>query len=271
MESKEPLVSILVSVLNDVKHIEETLLSILSQDYSNKELVVIDAGSTDGTVELIKKYEDEIAFFVSEPDDGIYNGFNKGIQHCTGDWIKILNSGDLFYDAHSIEQMMTVRNQHKDSVRLIYSPIMTISESGKQLERSTKLFFRGSLKLFPSFFHPSWFLHRSVYEQLGGYDETYQISADYEYYWKLCVADIDRIFCEALTFVCFRAGGASSGFQGVLETFIINKKYQGLFKASYVISVHFCFKFASKTKCLLRHFPKKIMQVVAGNKILRFR
>lgn len=246
-QKKEPLVSVLISVLNDVEHIEETILSVLSQQYSNKELVIIDGGSTDGTVDLIKKYEKELSFFISEPDNGIYNGFNKGIKHCNGDWVKILNSGDFFSDEHSIDQMVAIANKHED-IGLIYSPILMLSKEGKHLQRDTQQFFKCSFKIFPSFFHPSWFVHRSVYQKLGEYNESYGIASDYEYYLKILEANIKSVFCEDLTFVSFRAGGASSGFIGIKEVFWINKKYKGVIAASYVFLVHMLFKVASKFK-----------------------
>lgn len=256
-QQKEPLVSVIISVLNDAVHIEETILSVLSQEYANKELVIIDGGSTDGTVELIQKYEDKISFFVSEPDKGIYNGFNKGIQHCHGEWIKILNSGDFFFHNHCIEQAIEVCNKHTNTALFIYSPIMVVSEEGEYLKRDTHKFFRCSFKLFPSVFHPSWFLHRSVYLKLGEYNENYKISSDYEYYLKILKAKIEGIFCDDLTFVCFRTGGASSGFSGVLETFVINKEHKGFLKAAYVLFIHYVFKLACKFKIIFKNTLRK--------------
>ena len=84
--------------------------------------------------------------------------------------------------------------------------------------------------------------------ELGGYNEHYKIASDYEYYLRILKANIKRIFCENLTFVCFRAGGASSGFHGVKEVFLINKKYKGVIAASYVFFIHIMLKIASKVK-----------------------
>lgn len=95
-------VSVITVVYNDVKGISTTLESFFSQSYEDKELIVIDGGSTDGTVDIIRRYSDRIAFWCSEPDEGIYHAMNKGIDHVTGEWINILNSGDRYASEHSL-------------------------------------------------------------------------------------------------------------------------------------------------------------------------
>jgi glycosyltransferase involved in cell wall biosynthesis len=89
-------ISVITVVRNDVEHIEQTLLSVLGQDYADKELIVIDGGSTDGTTAVIERYADRLAYWVSEPDGGIYPAMNKGLRKATGDWVNFMNSGDLF-------------------------------------------------------------------------------------------------------------------------------------------------------------------------------
>ena len=89
-------VSIITVVRNAVDKIEPTIESVLGQDYDNVEYIVIDGGSTDGTVDIIKRYIDRIAVFVSEPDEGIYDALNKGVNIAAGDWIGIMNAGDTF-------------------------------------------------------------------------------------------------------------------------------------------------------------------------------
>ena len=89
-------VSIITVVRNAVGKIEPTVRSVLSQDYGNVEYIVIDGGSTDGTVDIINRYRDRMASFVSERDEGIYDALNKGVMQATGDWIGIMNAGDVF-------------------------------------------------------------------------------------------------------------------------------------------------------------------------------
>lgn len=101
--SVKPLISIITVVYNDNLNIEKTLLSSIHQTYPLKEIIVIDGGSQDGTVDVIKKYENDLTKWVSEPDKGIYDAMNKGIDFSTGDWIIFMNSGDSFYNDRVVE------------------------------------------------------------------------------------------------------------------------------------------------------------------------
>ena len=89
---KEKAITIITVVYNDIKHIEETIKSVINQTYKNIEYIIIDGGSTDGTLGIIKKYEKYINYWVSESDKGIYNAMNKGVKKTTGDYLYFLNS-----------------------------------------------------------------------------------------------------------------------------------------------------------------------------------
>lgn len=92
------LISIITVSYNAVSVIEETILSVINQTYPNVEYIIIDGGSTDGTVDIIKKYSDQVAYWVSEPDKGIYNAMNKGITYAHGEFLNFMNAGDSFYE-----------------------------------------------------------------------------------------------------------------------------------------------------------------------------
>ena len=89
-------ISVITVVYNDVKNLRQTMESYFSQTWKDKEYIVIDGGSTDGTVDIIKEYANRLAYWCSEPDNGIYDALNNGIIKATGDWIKILNRGDVY-------------------------------------------------------------------------------------------------------------------------------------------------------------------------------
>lgn len=96
--SRKPVVTVVTVVLNGRDFLERTIQSVLGQTYKNIEYVLIDGGSTDGTTEIIRKYEDRLDYWLSEPDSGIYDAMNKGTKLASGEWIIFMNSGDLFYD-----------------------------------------------------------------------------------------------------------------------------------------------------------------------------
>lgn len=118
MEEVRDKISVITVVYNDVGSIRNTMESFFSQTWKNKEYIVIDGGSTDGTADIIREYEDRLAFWCSEKDDGLYDALNKGIAHAKGDWVIVLNSGDFFFSQDSLEKALTL--EKVDEVDVIY-------------------------------------------------------------------------------------------------------------------------------------------------------
>ena len=108
-----PKISIVTPVFNQVRYIEETIKSILDQGYPNLEYIIIDGGSTDGTVDIIKKYESQLAYWVSEPDHGLYDALQKGFDHSTGDIMAWLNADDLYVNG-CLKNVANVFENHKE-------------------------------------------------------------------------------------------------------------------------------------------------------------
>lgn len=121
-----PKISVITVVFNDVDHIQKTIESYFNQTWSNKEYIIIDGGSTDGTKEIIKHYADNLAFWCSEPDDGIYDAMNKGIFKSTGDWICFLNSGDSFASYTSLEKAISL--SFDNDVDVIYGNSIAVDD-----------------------------------------------------------------------------------------------------------------------------------------------
>lgn len=122
-----PLISVVTVSYNAVSTIEQTILSVINQTYPHIEYIIIDGGSTDGTVDIIKKYADKIAYWVSEPDKGIYDAMNKGIKVATGEWINFMNSGDCLYRNDTIEKILN-KSSTTNNVSIIYGKTMKIFE-----------------------------------------------------------------------------------------------------------------------------------------------
>lgn len=125
-----PVISIITVSYNAVDTIESTILSVIHQTYENMEYIIIDGGSTDGTVDLIKKYQDKLAYWVSEPDKGIYDAMNKGIDKVTGDWVNFMNSGDTFAGNEIISRIF---NRKFNDVGVIYGNVNKIFRNHSQV------------------------------------------------------------------------------------------------------------------------------------------
>ena len=116
----QPTFSIITITYNAVRLVEQTLLNVLSQSYPNIEYIVIDGGSTDGTVDIIRRYESGLAYWVSEPDKGIYDAMNKGLQKATGDYVWFINAGDTLCSSDTVHQSFIPKRAIAPSYDLQY-------------------------------------------------------------------------------------------------------------------------------------------------------
>ena len=128
----EPIVTVITVALNAGRGLEETILSVLNQTYSNIEYIVIDGGSTDEALEVLNKYEHAIDYWVSEPDRGIYDAMNKGIKASTGDWLNFLNAKDKFCNTNTIQAISS--KYLYGNAKFIYSDVLLASSNPKDLE-----------------------------------------------------------------------------------------------------------------------------------------
>lgn len=174
-------VSIITTVFNNKETIEDAIKSVLGQHYSNIEYIITDGGSTDGTVEIIKKHRGEIAKFTSEKDQGVYDGMNKGIKMASGEIIGILNSDDLYVADDVIETAVKAMEEKNanccwgDLVYVDAENIDKVIRYWKSSEYKEGKFKRGWMPPHPTFFVKKW-----VYEKYGIFNLDFPISADYE-------------------------------------------------------------------------------------------
>ena len=182
-----PKISVITVVRNDVAHIEQTMLSVLGQTYGNVEYIVIDGGSTDGTVDIIKKYADKLAYWVSEPDGGIYPAMNKGLQHATGEWVNFMNSGDSFADENVLNYVFgkdssnNIDSSQMNSLKMIGGGTINVYESDPS---KTFLDPAKSPSVIPMeipFSHQASFTKREVCY----YDTNYKYAADYKVMYEV--------------------------------------------------------------------------------------
>lgn len=176
------MISIITVVFNNEDTIREAIESVLGQTYKNIEYIIIDGGSKDSTVNFINKYKDQLGYFVSEKDNGLYDAMNKGIKACTGDVIGILNSDDLYEDLNVIASVMEEFNKDSELDILYGNLVYVKSNDTKKVVRNWKSktyykFFFEHANVPP---HPSLFVRSKVYNEIGLFDLRYKLAADYE-------------------------------------------------------------------------------------------
>lgn len=224
---KHPLISVVTVVYNDRIGLETTIKSVVKQTYKNVELIVIDGNSNDGTINIIDKYKDEIAYSVSESDKGIYDAMNKGLSLSSGDFVNFLNAGDVIHKRDALEKIVLgisdFNNVYFSRAKVTYDelfwiyPNMKVNDYGLWLEKNLP---NHQTMFFPKPFYSSSF-----------YDLRLKITADDDYKLlalKVCnVGFIDQVFVE------FARDGVSSNhksltllFQRIKESVIINLKHK---------------------------------------------
>ena len=164
--------SIITIVLNDKQNIEKTILSVLSQSVE-VEYIIIDGGSTDGTLDIIEKYRDKISVIVSEEDDGIVDAFNKGISLTTGDIVGIVNSGDFLEN----NALKIVLENFDINIDIIYGDVQYWSKDKKDYIYKADHTY---LNRFMSINHPAVFVRKEVYDKFGLFNKKYPLAMDYE-------------------------------------------------------------------------------------------
>ena len=170
---EKPLISVVTVAYNAVATIEQTILSVINQTYPNIEYIIIDGGSTDGTVNIIKKYMDHIAYWVSEPDKGIYDAMNKGGIRATGTFIQFLNAGDWLENEYVVEKIF---KKNPKNVDVIYGDMIIRRSDGIYYAKAQDLsHFKCDFPLF----HPSTFISKSIFIS-HLFDVSYRISADFK-------------------------------------------------------------------------------------------
>ncbi len=151
-------ITVITVVYNNVSDIKDTLDSFVAQTWPEKELVVIDGGSTDGTAEIVRAYSDKIAYWCSQPDEGIYDAMNKGIDRATGEWVTFLNSGDVFADEYVLEKVFSGNNY--DGFDVVYGNSIEVTDSARlHLDASPDA---SCMEYFPAYRHGSSFVRTKL-------------------------------------------------------------------------------------------------------------
>ena len=202
-QSSLPLISIITVVYNGVKTIEQTIQSVLNQTYVNIEYIIIDGGSSDGTIEIVKKHQDRLSYWVSERDNGIYDAMNKGIKQAKGDFIGIINSDD-WYELDAVETIVNKIKTNKNA-SVIYGLLRYFKNDSFYciMGTSSEYLCSGMIE------HSTCFVKKEVYKTYGNFKTNYRILADYEFMSRIKAINLEFLLLEKVI-SNFRMSGISN-------------------------------------------------------------
>jgi glycosyltransferase involved in cell wall biosynthesis len=249
-------VSIITVSFNSAKTIADTIDSVLSQDFPEIEYIIVDGGSTDGTVDIIRQNENRISQWISEKDQGMYDAMNKGIAMATGDVIGILNSDDVYMNTHVISDLMRVMQSQNTEV--VFGDLILVDSSNQ----NKIIRYYDSGRFHPSKFkfgwmpaHPTVFVKRELYQKVGKFSTTYQIAADYEMLIRILAIEKASYAYYPKPVVRMRSGGASTS--GISRNWILNQEIIRACKENGIYTNLFMLLLKVPAKLWGRFFPKR--------------
>lgn len=204
----EPLISVITVVLNGAAYLEQTIRSVLDQDYPNLEYLVIDGGSTDGTLDIIRKYAEsgDVHKYVSEPDEGIADAFNKGIALSSGELIGLINADDYCLPG-ALKKVASAYRAAGSEV--IIHGNMIVEKDGRKVRIRPRPFPRLWKYVDFPFNHPAMFVPKKIYDKLGGYDKRCRYAMDYDFSLRAMQSGVTFKFLDE-DLACFSIEGVSS-------------------------------------------------------------
>ena len=208
-------ISVITATYNSAATLRDTMESILRQNYTDYEYIVVDGASKDATIDIIREYEPRFKGrmrWISEPDKGIYDAMNKGVVMATGDVVGLLNSDD-FYTSDDVLEKIAREFSTADAPDAIYGDIHYVNNSDltKQVRYySSRRFTRKRMLMGYMPAHPSFYVRRECYEKYGAFDTSYRVAADFENLLRLIYVNNISTRYIAKDFVTMRMGGASS-------------------------------------------------------------
>jgi len=211
-------VSIITVCLNNATSIEQTINSVLSQNYPHIEYIIIDGGSTDGTLKIINQYKNKISFFVSEPDNGIYNAMNKGIKASTGQLIAFLNADDVYATENMLPDVVTCIEENCSDA--VYGDLVYTSRNNQnKIVRYWKTgeYKKGAFRRGWVIPHPAFFCKKAIFGKYGYFDENFKIAADFELMLRFIEKHHIKIDYLPRVLVKMRAGGRANTLTGIIR------------------------------------------------------
>lgn len=181
----QPLVSVITIVYNGEKDVERTIYSVINQTYRNIEYIIVDGGSKDSTVDIIRSHENHIIKWISESDKGIYDAMNKGIKMASGEWLVMMNAGDIFADENVLENIFS--SEISDNISFLYSDVFSLRPNRERILRPLS-YEKGNL------IHQAIIYRRSLHNEHGFYIVTKKlIISDYLFFMRIPTEQVRKI------------------------------------------------------------------------------
>lgn len=246
MEANQPRLSIIVAVLNGRNTLELCIKSIVCQTHPDKELIIIDGGSTDGSLSIIRKHEQNITYWESKPDRGIYHAWNKALARASGEWICFLGADDCFWNDHVLTDLLpSLCRAAASGIRVVYGRIARVDDGGRLLARWGKPWEKIRWQMphgmplgLP---HTGLMHHRNLFGDHGLFDETFRIAGDYELLLRELKHKKNRaLFVEDIITVAQRVGGLADSNSLFFHTEVLRaRRKNGINRISLVwMAVH---------------------------------
>lgn len=263
---RKPKISIITICFNSEQHIEEAIISVINQTYENKEYVVIDGGSTDGTLSIIDKYKEKIDYFVSEQDKGISDAFNKGIRAATGEIIGICNADDQL--AQDCLQFVAENYEEGVDIYRLNETVKNFETGEEWLTRPTLVYGKNLINHSPC--HMGCFVTKKAYEKYGMYDTELRIQMDTELLRRFSVIGARYKYIDA-NCGYFRRGGVSGTKSQTkrknYERALIMKRYGASYREIFTTQLYYRIRQMIKSVIYTFHLdPTRLQWQLFGKK-----
>lgn len=258
-----PLISIIVAVFNAEKTLQRCIDSVANQTYANKELIIIDGGSTDGTVNILKMNTSKITYWESKPDRGIAHAWNKALKHTTGEWIYFLGADDYLWNHEVLSTVAATLRELYPKFSVVYGQIAMLNSSEQVLETLGESWqiTQKTFKKHMCIPHQALFHHRSLFDIHGNFNETYRITSDYDFLLRE-LKHSDAYFMHNIIV----AGMLSGGLSWKLETAMtVLKEFIRARRENHINGIPFSLWWAM----LKVFFKQKMMLVVSERAVDR--
>lgn len=246
-------VSVITVCYNRKATIEQSIKSVLDQDYPEIEYIVVDGNSSDGTQDSIRKYSDKIAQYISEPDQGMYDAINKGLAMATGDIIGLMHSDDVFYDEKVISKIVDTFKNNPDSDGVYGNGIYVTNDEEQKIVRNRiggeydyKKLKSGWLPL-----HPTVYIKKAIIERYGNYDLKFKIASDTEFLLRYLFKHKIKMSYLNSYVVKMRMGGLSTDYKRAFK--VLKEDYQ-IYKYHNISGIRVVFQ--KKVIALMQYIKK---------------